>query len=221
MATTFCKKHGRIPGSADGKEKDNWHYLLVYHGDSQELIKLREDFGKKCIYLPFEERLAQATAFCKKHGRSPKAKDDKADYDNWRMLLGSYRDRQEVIALREQYGNRVALSYEDRLAQATAFCEANNRFPLLQDGKREWYNWKILVKSYGDRQQVQDLRERYKRLMTFEDRLKQATDFCESHGRAPRVREEEEYNNWERLLMVYGERQEVFELRRKYGKKKK
>jgi hypothetical protein len=183
-------------------------------------LKLREDYGKIAAILSYEERLAQATAFCKKHGRVPRAKDDKIEYDNWRMLLGSYRNRQEVIALREQYGLRVVLSFEDRLAQATAFCEANNRFPLLQDGKREWYNWKILVKSYGDRQQVQDLRERYKRLMTFEDRLKQATDFCESHGRAPKMREEEEYNNWERLLMAYGDRQEVLELRRKYGKKK-
>jgi len=220
MATAFCKKHGRVPGEADRKEKNNWHYLLVHYGDNREVLKLREDYGKIANILPYEERLAQAVAFCKKHGRVPRAKDDKIAYDNWRMLLGSYRNRQEVIALREQYGLRVALSFEDRLAQATAFCEANNRFPLLQDGKREWYNWKILVKSYGDRQQVQDLRERYKRLMTFEDRLKQATDFCESHGRAPKVIEEEEYNNWERLLMAYGDRQEVLELRRKYGKKK-
>jgi superfamily II DNA or RNA helicase len=220
MATAFCRKHGRVPGKADRNEKNNWHYLLVHYGDSREVLKLREDYGKIDAILSYEERLSQATAFCKKHGRSPKAKDDKADYDNWRMLLGSYRDRQEVIALREQYGNRVALSFEDRLAQATAFCEANNRFPLLQDGKREWYNWKILVKSYGDRQQVQDLRGRYKRLMTFEERLAQATAFCKKHGRAPKVREEEEYNNWERLLMAYGDRQEVLELRRKYGKKK-
>lgn len=220
MATAFCRKHDRVPGKADGKEKNNWHYLLVHYGDNREVLKLREDYGKIDAIPSYEERLAQATAFCKKHGRVPRAKDNKIEYDNWRMLLGSYRNRQEVIALREQYGLRVALSFEDRLAQATAFCEANNRFPLLQDGKREWYNWKILVKSYGDRQQVQDLRERYKRLMTFEDRLKQATDFCESHGRAPRVREEEEYNNWERLLMAYGDRQEVLELRRKYGKKK-
>jgi hypothetical protein len=160
-------------------------------------------------------------AFCEEHGRSPKTKDNKADYDNWRMLLGSYRDRQEVIALREQYGNRVALSFEERLAQATAFCEANNRLPLRQDGKRELYNWKILVNSYGDQQEVQTLQERYRRLVTFEERLAQATDFCESHGRAPRTKgEDEDYKNWERLLTMYGKRKEVLELRRKYGKKK-
>jgi hypothetical protein len=220
MATAFCRKHGRIPGKADRNEKNNWHYLLVHYGDNREVLKLREDYGKIDAILSYEERLAKAMAFCEEYGRSPKTKDNKADYDNWRTLLGSYRDQKEVIALREQYGNRVALSFEERLAQATAFCEANNRLPSRQDGKREHYNWKILVKSYRDRQQVQDLRERYKRLMTFEERLKQAADFCESHGRAPRVREEEEYNNWERLLMAYGDRQEVLELRRKYGKKK-
>jgi hypothetical protein len=222
MATTFCKKHGRVPAKTeDGKDKNNWHYLLVHYGDNPKVIKLRDDYGKIVAILSYEERLAKAMAFCEEHGRSPKTKDNKADYDNWRMLLGSYRDRQEVIALREQYGNRVALSFEERLAQATAFCEANNRLPLRQDGKRELYNWKILVNSYGDQQEVQTLQERYRRLVTFEERLAQATDFCESHGRAPRTKgEDEDYKNWERLLTMYGKRKEVLELRRKYGKKK-
>ena len=76
------------------------------------------------------------------------------------------------------------------------------------------------MKSYGEHKDVQDLRERYRKLMTFKDRMEQAKDFCEKHGRAPRMNEEKDYYNWTRLLLQHGERQEVLELRRKYGKKK-
>lgn len=75
--------------------------------------------------------------------------------------------------------------FEERLARATAFCEANGRVPGKRDDKEEMRNWTVLRDCYGERQEVKDLIKKYHTEMTREEKIEWLQHYTAENGRLP------------------------------------
>lgn len=147
-AADFCEKNGRPPGRYDDKEEfNNWHYLLVKYGDRQEVLALRDKYGK-WFGVQKEERMKQLVDFCEKNHRLPvkKEKEEYLNYAALRSVLSGCDDyaemKEQFKALYEKYG--PYRSFEDRLVQLQRFVEANNRLPSESDANDEYLNYRQL-----------------------------------------------------------------------------
>ncbi len=215
MVTAYVEQHGRIPGKKDDRrERHNWCQLTRRYGDRPEVAALVKKYNR---VISFEERLKRAKDFCAQHGRVPGKKDISAEYLNWLQLSRKYGDRPGVQALKEQYKRFV--SFEERLQRLMAYVDKHDMPPGRRSDRQERNNWVILMSAYKDRPEVKELVRRVSGRVSFGDRLKRATAFCEKNGRLPRKAEWHEYLNWARLRL-FKDRPEVIALKEHYQRHK-
>jgi superfamily II DNA or RNA helicase len=189
-AADFCEKYGRPPGRYDGKEEyNNWHYLVAKFGDTQEVMVLREKYGR-WFGVQKEERMKRLVDFCETNHRLP-AKREKEEYSNYAalrsVLSGSNDDagtKEQFKALYEKYG--PYRTFEDRLVQLQRFVDANDRLPMEADGKDEYLNYRQIrrLNSQLKNPSMTAIIVKYDP-RTVEEVKQAILDFHAEHGRLP------------------------------------
>ena len=114
------------------------------------------------------------------------------------------------------------IPYEDRLAMAVAFCEANGRPPgSRKDPVRERRNWAAVTQYYRDRPESKALIEKYGvGHPSLEWKVSQMEKFTAEHGRRPLTSEKAMHKMWASIVALGKNNQRVQALREKYGRKK-
>ena len=147
--------------------------------------------------IPFEERLAMATAFCEKHGRVPGKRDERKESSNWHILIHKYKGEPEVTALRNKYSTFFAIPKEERMRRFADFCEKNNRLPARKDGE-EYKNYEALMNVCHD--EIRPYQEKFGKFKTFAQRFEQLRRFVEANDRFPSELDgSQEYCNYRAL----------------------
>ena len=111
--------------------------------------------------------------------------------------------------------------YEERLAKAIAFCEANGRPPGKKDPAKEQRNWFAVTQYYRDRPESKALIKKYGvSRSAMEWKIAQMEKFTAEHGRRPLTSEKAMHKMWISIVALGKNNPRVQALREKYGSKK-
>ena len=95
------------------------------------------------------------------------------------------------------------ISNEERLEIVTAFCEEHGRFPSRNDKDHQTYcHYVTLRKNLKGDPRLAALDEKYCEYKDFDKRLTMLVAFVERNGRTPNIKENQQYNNYKRLLKI-------------------
>ncbi|MBR6130614.1 MAG: DEAD/DEAH box helicase family protein [Bacteroidales bacterium] len=95
------------------------------------------------------------------------------------------------------------ISDEERLEIVTAFCEEHGRFPSRNDKDHQTYcHYVTLRKNLKGDPRLAALDEKYCEYKDFDKRLTMLVAFVERNGRTPNIKENQQYNNYKRLLKI-------------------
>ena len=122
--------------------------------------------------------------------REPREPKDFVVYD---YTLGI---RQAIEKLVPVEFNRM--SYEERIAMFTAFCDTNQRLPVKADGE-EYNNYRTIEKVYPDDETYRSYKEKYQKIIRIdtESRMARLQAFVDANDRLPKKKQEyEEYMNY-------------------------
>jgi len=117
----------------------------------------------------------------------------------------------------------VPVSFEDRLARATAFCDKFGRVPGKRDNIEEKNNWYLLRDRYGNRQEVKDLVAKYHAEMTREEKIEWLQRYVKEKGFLPSRTKDSNEQECKEYRIYAGLRDEnpcdprVLELKEKYS----
>ena len=113
------------------------------------------------------------------------------------------------------------IPYEERLAKAIAFCEANGRPPGRKDPMKEQRNWLAVTQYYRDRQESKALIEKYGvSHPAMEWKIAQMEKFTAEQGRRPLTSEKAMHRIWVSIVALGKNNPRVQALHEKYGSKK-
>ena len=113
------------------------------------------------------------------------------------------------------------IPYEERLAKAIAFCEANGRPPGRKDPMKEQRNWLAVTQYYRERPESKALIEKYGvSRPALEWKVTQMEKFTAEHGRRPLTSEKCMHRIWLSIVALGKNNPRVQALREKYGSKK-
>ena len=168
--------------------------------------------------IPYEERLAMATAFCEANGRPPGKKDPLKEQRNWLAVTQYYRDRPESKALIEKYGvGHPTLDW--KITQMEKFTAEHGRRPLTSE-KYMHKIWASVVALGKNNPRVQALREKYgSKKISLEGKIVFMQQFTAEHGRRPLRSEKREHLFWATILKEAKDDERVKQLREQYGGK--
>jgi len=176
----------------------------------------------------FEDRLAQATAFCEKNGRPPGKYDKVEELRNWHVLRDHYKGRQEVKELIEKYGNWM--TRERKIEWLQQYVAKNGKLP--GDGKnisdeqlRELRIYQTLRDERPCDPRVQELIDKYSIIKSDERLLQDYLDFVEKNGRLPehihRKTPKDEFNLADTVQRRLKDHPQILALWEKYQKKRR
>ena len=168
--------------------------------------------------IPYEERLAMATAFCEANGRPPGRKDPVKEQRNWFAVTQYYRDRPESKALIEKYGvSRPAMEW--KVTQMEKFTAEHGRRPLTSE-KYMHRIWASIVALGKNNPRVQALREKYgSKKISLEGKIVFMQQFTAEKGRRPLRSEKREHMFWAEIVKNAKDDERVKQLREQYGGK--
>ena len=168
--------------------------------------------------IPYEERLAAATAFCEANGRPPGRKDPVREQRNWTAVTQYYRDRPESKALIEKYGVGHP-SLEWKISRMEKFTAEHGRRPLTSE-KAMRKMWASMVALGKNNPRVQVLREKYgSKKVSLEGKIILMQQFTAEHGRRPLRSEKREHDMWVAVVKEGKNDERVRQLREQYGGK--
>ena len=202
-----AEREGREPRKFEVKD-----YTLGVRDLIEKLVP--ETFDQ----IPYEERLAMATAFCEANGRPPGKKDPAKEQRNWFAITQYYRDRQESKALIEKYGvSHPAMEW--KIAQMEKFTAEHGRRPLTSE-KYMHKIWASIVALGKDNPRVQALREKYgSKKVSLEGKIVFMQQFTAEKGRRPLRSEKREHMFWATIIKEAKDDERVKQLREQYGGK--
>lgn len=169
-------------------------------------------------HVPYEERLAMATAFCEANGRPPGKKDPAKEQRNWFAITQYYRDRPESKALIEKYGvGHPSLDW--KITQMEKFTAEHGRRPLTSE-KAMHRIWVSIVALGKNNPRVQALREKYgSKKVSLEGKIILMQQFTAKHDRRPLRSEKCEHDMWVAIVRDGKNDERVMQLREQYGGK--
>jgi len=170
-------------------------------------------------HVPYEERLAMATAFCEANGRPPQSrKDPMKEQRNWLAVTQYYRDRPESKALIEKYGIHHQ-PLESKITQMEKFTAEHGRRPLTSE-KAMHKMWASIMALGKNNPRVQALREKYgSKKVSLEGKIILMQQFTAKHDRRPLRSEKREHDMWVAIVKEGKNDERVMRLREQYGGK--
>ena len=169
--------------------------------------------------IPYEERLAMATAFCEANSRPPGGRKDPCkEKRNWFAITQYYRDRPESKALIEKYGIRHQ-PLESKITQMEKFTTEHGRRPLTSE-KAMHKMWASIVALGKNNPRVLALREKYgSKKVSLEGKIVFMQQFTTEKGRRPLRSEKREHMFWAEIVYNAKDDERVKQLREQYGGK--
>ena len=198
----FCEKSRRLPTRKDDKDVFmSWLSLRHYHGDSPEVIELKERYGAK--KKTFDERLEMLERFIEKNDCLPVLKHNHDDYQNYMVLnyLHKKNPDERFQAIRDKYMTKKKEPDDVLLQRFMDFVNENQRLPFCCSGRPKYeINLRRNIRErLMDNPLVIAMFEKYgaAKAPAFEERLARLQRFIEAYGRLPHRKDEEkeEYAN--------------------------
>ena len=180
------------------------------------------------IFVPFEERLARATAFCEKFGHVPGKRDDIEEKRNWCVLRDRYSHQQEVKDLIAKY--HTEMTREEKIEWLQKYVKENGCLPSRTKNsddqeRRDYRTYAGLRDERPCDPRVQELVNRYSIVKSDDRLLQDYLDFVEQNDRLPehifRKTPTEEFNLADNVNRRLRNHPQVIALWEKYNKKRR
>ena len=214
----FYTEHGRLPGAANGatREEINLYHLFLNRKDrlsaDPDIAPLLED---NTWNVKKDEKIRMVQEFCEAHGRKPDSGDGRI-FKLWESL-SAYAKDPRVIAIRLQYGTKK-LSSEQKILAMQEYTDRHKQRPPYSD-KKNYKIWNSLLQLCKDDQRVKDMRRKYARNVTLDDKIETVRNYIAEHGRIPAKSNGNFYRIWNKLVRNHLNDPRVREMREKYCKK--
>lgn len=211
----FCEREGRMPSGGGNRKRTKEEYRLYNflhkHGKSEEVIKLKEKYGKVFNHVTTKDYID----FCEREGRMP-ARGNGRPTTGYECSLQSWYSRHkndpEIIEAVKKTRNRKYYSIE----YLVNFCEKEKRMPRV--GDKGLYDFALRNR---ENEVVKGLFEKYSQSMRYST-IEKLRNWCETNGRLPRGGKSSsvEESNLQSFMSRNKTNHEIIELIEKYDPNK-
>lgn len=206
----YCSTHGCLPNHSRHEATASWAWLRLYHGESDEVMALREQYGKLTSSEEFKNAYIR---YIIEHHRLPTPRCEDAEGKRlgfqWSYFRRYLIKNPDIKKLRKKY-SVWQIRLTERIKRVEKFCKKNGRPPISKDGDifKEWQTL-ICGKNRNDPRCI-TLRHTYQKKGTKRDegdvrsRLQPLFDFLEKKQRLPLSNDKERslYNQLYRLKRI-------------------
>lgn len=214
MMQEFTAKHGRKPLYKESEMYRIWSCMIGEDKGDPRVKAMRDKYCE--VKMTQEERVAVMQEFCRKHGRKPKP-SEKEMYDIWHYMIDAGKTDERVIALREQYGPKYK-NWDDKIRMMEDFTQQHGRRPNKFE-KESYAIWRGMVWYRKNDPRVIELREKYAKTISLDEKICMMQEFTAKHGRKPSPKENEMHLIWAMMVQQVKKDQRIKVLCDKYGKK--
>lgn len=195
----FYEKYGRLPGSSNDAcpGEDALHQLLWRRRErlyaDPDIAPLIEG---KVEYVPKNEKIRRVREFCETHDRKPMPEDGRI-FRLWEAL-SAYAKDPRVVAIRKQYATKK-MSPEEKILAMQEYTAKHGDRPSYKDHKN-YQIWNTMLRLCKDDPRVKEMRKKYAKNITLEDKLIVVNDYIAEHGRCPTKSSDNLYQIWGKLI---------------------
>ena len=194
----FVEEHGRLPGASNEASRDEKNLynlflrridMLYDDPDIAPLMRGRKEKTKR------EDSIRMVEEFCQAHGRKPDP-DEGRIFHLWESLSRFARDPR-VIALRKEYATRRLLP-EDKILAMQEYTASHGHRPPGTDTKN-YRIWNTMLKLGKDDPRVKEMRRKYAKNMSLDDKMEAINDHVARYGRCPTKADGNLYYLWNKM----------------------